>query len=72
MLIAGYLKNIGWRVKESIGRTLAAEYGSEKWIYWFKVDMDALPIEEFTDLSFPLGLMESCMHAAMIFIYVLV
>ena len=67
MLIAGYLKNIGWRVKESIGRTgVVAEYGSTKnGFIGLRVDMDALPIEEFTDLSFSSkfdGIMHACGH----------
>jgi len=53
-LISGYLKNIGWNVKESIGRTgVIADFGpSDKGIIGLRVDMDALPIFEETELSF--------------------
>ena len=46
ILISGYLKNIGWRVTESVGRTgVVAEFGPKnKGFIGLRVDMDALPI----------------------------
>ena len=67
ILIAGYLKNIGWRVNESIGRTgIVAEYGpSNNGFLGLRVDMDALPINENTNLDFAsktYGIMHACGH----------
>ena len=67
ILISGYLKNIGWNVTESIGRTgVIADLGpSEKGIIGLRVDMDALPILEETQLSFSSkvdGVMHACGH----------
>ena len=67
ILISGYLKNIGWRVKESVGRTgVVAEFGPEDNGYiGLRVDMDALPIFEKTNLSFSSrndGVMHACGH----------
>ena len=54
ILISGFLKNIGWNVKESIGRTgVIADFGPlDKGIIGLRVDMDALPIFEETKLNF--------------------
>ncbi len=67
ILIAGYLKNIGWKVKESVGRTgIIAEFGpSDNGYIGLRVDMDALPIHENTDLDFSSkldGVMHACGH----------
>ena len=67
ILISGYLKNIGWRVSESIGRTgVVGEFGpSDKGFIGLRVDMDALPILEKTGLSFSSkvdGVMHACGH----------
>ena len=67
ILISGYLKNIGWSVKESIGRTgVIADFGPvDKGIIGLRVDMDALPIFEETNLSFSSkidGVMHACGH----------
>ena len=67
ILISGYLKNIGWRVKESVGRTgVVADFGPEdKGLIGLRVDMDALPIYENTNLSFSSkidGVMHACGH----------
>ncbi len=67
ILIAGYLKNIGWTVKESVGRTgLIAEFGpSNNGYIGLRVDMDALPIGEKTKLEFSSkidGVMHACGH----------
>ena len=67
ILISGYLKSIGWRVKESIGRTgVIGEFGpQDKGFIGFRVDMDALPILEKTNLSFSSkvdGVMHACGH----------
>ena len=67
ILIAGYLREIGWKVKESIGRTgVVAEFGPTNNGYLgFRVDMDALPIDENTDLQFTSkseGIMHACGH----------
>ena len=54
ILIAGYLKKIGWNIQESVGRTgLIAEFGpSNNGFIGLRVDMDALPIHENTNLEF--------------------
>jgi amidohydrolase len=67
ILISGYLKNIGWNVTESIGRTgVIADFGPiDKGIIGLRVDMDALPILEETNLSFSSkvdGVMHACGH----------
>lgn len=67
ILISGYLKNIGWKVTESVGRTgVVAEFGpEEKGFIGLRVDMDALPIYEKTNLSFSSkvdGVMHACGH----------
>ena len=67
ILIAGYLKGIGWRVNESVGRTgVVGELGSENDDFiGLRVDMDALPIDENTKLSFSSkvdGIMHACGH----------
>ncbi len=67
ILIAGYLKKIGWTVKESIGRTgVVAEFGpTHNGFIGLRVDMDALPIHENTNLSFSSkldGVMHACGH----------
>ncbi len=67
ILISGYLKNIGWNVTESIGKTgVIADFGPlEKGIIGLRVDMDALPIFEETKLSFSSkvdGVMHACGH----------
>ena len=67
ILISGYLKNIGWKVRESIGKTgIVAEYGpSDKGFIGLRVDMDALPIAEKTNLTFASkvdGIMHACGH----------
>ena len=67
ILIAGYLRNIGWDVQESIGRTgIIAEFGpSDNGYIGLRVDMDALPIHENTNLDFAStldGVMHACGH----------
>ena len=67
ILISGYLKNIGWKVQESVGRTgIMADFGPEdKGFIGLRVDMDALPIFEKTNLSFASkvdGVMHACGH----------
>tara|TARA_B100000902_G_scaffold121560_1_gene121688 strand:+ start:1956 stop:3116 length:1161 start_codon:yes stop_codon:yes gene_type:complete len=67
ILISGYLKDIGWRVKESVGRTgVIAEFGpTDQGFVGLRVDMDALPIFEETKLSFSSkvdGIMHACGH----------
>ena len=67
ILISGYLKNIGWNVTESVGRTgVIADLGPlDKGIIGLRVDMDALPIFEETKLSFSSkvdGVMHACGH----------
>ena len=48
ILISGFLKDIGWNVRESLGRTgVIADFGPlDKGIIGLRVDMDALPIFE--------------------------
>ncbi|MBO6977991.1 MAG: amidohydrolase [Prochlorococcus marinus XMU1428] len=67
ILISGYLKNIGWTVRESIGRTgVIADFGpTDNGIIGVRVDMDALPIFEETKLSYSSkvdGVMHACGH----------
>ena len=67
ILIAGYLRNIGWDVQESVGRTgIIAEFGpSDNGYIGLRVDMDALPIHENTNLDFAStldGVMHACGH----------
>jgi len=67
ILISGYLKNIGWNVRESVGKTgVTADFGPlNKGIIGLRVDMDALPIFEETKLSFSSktdGVMHACGH----------
>ena len=67
ILISGYLRNIGWRVTESVGRTgVIAEFGpKDKGFIGLRVDMDALPIFEKTNLSYSSkvdGVMHACGH----------
>ena len=67
ILISGYLKNIGGRVTESVGRTgVVADFGpKDKGFIGLRVDMDALPIYENTNLSFSSkidGIMHACGH----------
>ncbi len=67
VLIAGYLKEIGWRVTESVGKTgVVAEYGPNNvGFIGLRVDMDALPIDENTNLCYSSkvdGIMHACGH----------
>ena len=67
ILVAGYLKKMGWHVSESIGRTgVVAEFGPKKnGFIGLRVDMDALPIDENTDLNYSSkidGIMHACGH----------
>ena len=67
ILISGYLKKIGGRVTESVGRTgVVAYFGpKDKGFIGLRVDMDALPIYENTNLSFSSkidGIMHACGH----------
>ena len=67
ILISGYLKNIGWNVRESVGKTgVTADFGPlDNGIIGLRVDMDALPIFEETKLSFSSkadGVMHACGH----------
>ena len=66
-LVAGELRRLGWRVQEGGGRTgVVAELGTSNGpAIGLRVDMDALPIEECTGLSFAStspGLMHACGH----------
>lgn len=67
ILISGYLKNIGGRVTESVGRNgVVVDFGpKDKGFIGLRVDMDALPIYENTNLSFSSkidGIMHACGH----------
>ncbi len=67
ILISGYLKNIGGRVTECVGRTgVVADFGpKDKGFIGLRVDMDALPICENTNLNFSSktdGVMHACGH----------
>ncbi|KGG13642.1 MULTISPECIES: amidohydrolase [Prochlorococcus] len=66
-LISGELKKYGWKVKEAVGKTgLIADLGDISGsLVGLRVDMDALPVEEKTGLSFASlnqGVMHACGH----------
>ncbi len=66
-LVSGELRSYGWKVTESVGRTgVVAELGVQSGpLVGLRVDMDALPIEEKTDLPYASknqGLMHACGH----------
>ncbi len=66
-LVAGELRKYGWSVKEAVGRTgVLAELGSMNGpVVGVRVDMDALPVEELTDLEYSSlrdGVMHACGH----------
>ena len=66
-LIAGEMRKYGCRVREGIGKTgIVAEVGPEEPpLVALRVDMDALPIEEKTNLeyaSLTQGVMHACGH----------
>ncbi len=66
-LVSGELRKYGWTVKESVGKTgIIAELGNpEGPLVGFRVDMDALPIQERTDLPYASlipGVMHACGH----------
>ncbi len=67
LLVAGELRRCGWTVREGVGRTgVVAELGSQTGpLVGLRVDMDALPIEEKTGLTFSSlrqGVMHACGH----------
>ena len=72
-LVAGELRGCGWQVREGVGRTgVVAELGplqradgTPAPLVALRVDMDALPIEERTELDYASsrqGLMHACGH----------
>ena len=72
-LVAGELRRWGWQVREGVGRTgVVAELGPSQCpdgspapLVALRVDMDALPIEERTELDYASsrqGLMHACGH----------
>ncbi|MFZ9270877.1 MAG: amidohydrolase [Prochlorococcaceae cyanobacterium] len=72
-LVAGELRRLGWQVREGVGRTgVLAELGPQQLaggqaapIVALRVDMDALPVEERTELPYASsrqGLMHACGH----------
>ena len=66
-LVAGELRQLGWRVREGVGRTgVVAELGPDHGpTVGLRVDMDALPVEERTGLTYAStrqGLMHACGH----------
>jgi amidohydrolase len=66
-LVAGELRRWGWQVREGVGRTgVLAELGPPDGpLVALRADMDALPIEERTQLPFAStrqGLMHACGH----------
>ena len=66
-LVAGELRQCGWRVQEGVGRTgILAELGPDHGpTVGLRVDMDALPVEERTGLAYAstrLGVMHACGH----------
>lgn len=67
-LVAGRLRSLGARVRTGVGRTgILAELGDGDPVVAIRADMDALPIEEATDLPFASrtrGTMHACGHDA--------
>ncbi len=66
-LVAGELRRMGWQVREGVGRTgVVAELGPPDGpLVALRADMDALPIEERTQLPYASsrqGLMHACGH----------
>ncbi len=66
-LVAGELRRLGWEVREAVGRTgVVAELGPlGAPLVALRADMDALPIEERTQLAYASsrqGLMHACGH----------
>jgi len=72
-LVAGELRELGWRVREAVGRTgVLAELGPDCTgdgaptpLAALRVDMDALPVEERSGLSYASlhqGVMHACGH----------
>ena len=66
-LVAGELRKYGWKVKEGVGRTgIVGELGNPQGPFvGLRVDMDALPIEEKTNLQYSSlnqGIMHACGH----------
>jgi amidohydrolase len=66
-LVAGELRRWGWQVREGVGRTgVVAELGpATAPLVALRADMDALPIEERTELDYASrhqGLMHACGH----------
>ncbi|MFM2158515.1 MAG: hypothetical protein RLZZ124_989, partial [Cyanobacteriota bacterium] len=73
-LVAGELRDLGWRVREGVGRTgVLAELGPERDgaatgeppLVALRVDMDALPVEERSGLPYASrhqGVMHACGH----------
>lgn len=66
-LVAGELRRLGWEVREGVGRTgVVAELGPPGApLVALRADMDALPIEERTQLAYASsrqGLMHACGH----------
>ena len=72
-LVAGELRELGWRVREAVGRTgVLAELGPDRAadgaampLVALRVDMDALPVEERSGLpyaSLHQGVMHACGH----------
>jgi amidohydrolase len=66
-LVAGELRRWGWEVREGVGRTgVTAELGPrDAPLVALRTDMDALPIEERTNLPYASshqGLMHACGH----------
>ncbi len=66
-LVAGELRQRGWRVREAVGRTgVVADLGPAQGPrVGLRVDMDALPVEERTGLPFASrrqGVMHACGH----------
>ena len=66
-LVAGELRQQGWQVREAVGRTgVVADLGPAQGArIGLRVDMDALPVEEHTDLPYASrrqGVMHACGH----------